>query len=140
MRINLNTLTAFEINQLVMQGYCFGQQITYEPQREFCDILELMDDTCYFTTASGSKQSFNHALSEQISAFISEYKINIAHESDSVTVSSAEQPDIDAVTLVNASHRKAIAFLVILIFDRYKKAYTVEPLQSTDNTTHAETP
>lgn len=122
--VNLNSLTNFEINKLTIESYCAGQNITFEPQRAICDIMELMDDTCYFTAPSGSKQNFSFALSENVCSFISKYKLNINHTDSSVTVSSAVYPDIEHITLTNSSYRKAVCFIVIMIANRYSKKYT----------------
>ena len=124
MTINLNNLSNFELNKLVIESYCAGQQITYEPQKQYCDITELMDDTCYFITARGSEQSFNYSLSENVGSFISEYKLNINHDNDNVTVSSSEYPEVEQITLSGLNYRKAICFIVIKIADRFKKKYT----------------
>jgi hypothetical protein len=129
MTINLNDLSDFEINQLVIQNYCGGQQITYHPQRDACDFMDIKDETCYFTTRLGSKQDFNYHLSSQIGSFISEYKLNITHEKNSVTISSFDKPDVEAITITNSNYNKAVALIVIKIFDIYRKKYVIEEVK-----------
>jgi hypothetical protein len=130
MTTNLNELSDFEINELVIKSYCCGQQITYEKQRMTCDIMEMPNDTCYFITASGYHKEFNYATHEQVGSFISEYKLNITHNSDdSVSISSTKHPDIGFITLYNSNYRKAVCFMVIKIFDIYKKEYVIEDIK-----------
>ena len=129
MLININTLSNFEINKLTMQTYCMGQSINYEDQRAACEFTELPDNTCYFTTQSGSEQNFNYAVGDQIGSFISEYKLNIHHDKKTITVSSADFPDVKPVTLTEENYRRVICFMVIMIGDRYKKAYTAEAIE-----------
>lgn len=127
--INLNTLSNFELNKIFITEYCRGQMttITFEPQRKICDITDIMESKCYFSTSSGSKQNFDYL--EKASSHIGEYRLNIKHHGEGnndVTVSSAEYPEVAPVTLPNGTYQKALCLFIIMMFDRYRKTYVVE--------------
>ena len=126
--INLRTLTDFELNKLFVNSHCPGEVMTFEPQRKSDDFLEIMDDTCYFTTRSGRSQNFNFSTDDLLRSLISSLKISILHyeENKDVTVRTAMHPLIRPVTLANSDYLKGIAFMVILIADKYNKKYVVE--------------
>lgn len=126
--INLNTLDSFELNKLFIQSYCANQRIQYHDQVKLCDITDIMDSTVYFTTESGKKQNFNYM--RHADTHISQYKLNIQHSDDMITVSSSEHPDVEAVSVpMYDNHQKAICYMVIRIFDKYRNKYYVEPIE-----------
>jgi hypothetical protein len=126
--INLNTLSNFELNKLFIQSYCMHQTIKYHDQRMTCDIIEISDDTCYFRTESGKEQNFSYMSDAYV--HIGKYKLNIQHNKDTITVTSSEHPDIEAISVpMYDRHEKAICYMVIRIFDKYRKKYYVEALE-----------